>query len=157
MIISKPRSQTLISFILFLLLTFVVLGLNVMAILQRTYAWYNLLIVGILLPIGLFVLYRIFIRYKVIRAGDNRIEVTYPVLKKTRAYTIKQVTGWRESIVKTGKNSVFKELEIVFDDHFRLALAQKEHTEYDKLVQYLQRKAPGKKATQVSNKAPLGK
>jgi len=24
-------------------------------------------------------------------------------------------------------------------------------------VQYLQRKAPGKKATQVSNKAPLGK
>jgi hypothetical protein len=96
-----------------------------MAILQRTYAWYNLLIVGILLPIGLFVLYRIFIRYKVIRAGDNRIEVTYPVLKKTRAYTIKQVTGWRESIVKTGKNSVFKELEIVFDDHFRLALAQK--------------------------------
>ena len=133
MIVSKPRSQTLISFILFLLLTFLVLGLNVTA--------------GILLPLGLFVLYRIFIRYKIIRAGDNRVEVVYPVLRKSHAYTIKHIVSWRESIVKTGKNSVFKELEIVFDKHFRLTIGQKEHTEYDKLVHYLQRKAPGKKVT----------
>lgn len=144
-IVSKPRSQTLISFILFLLLTFLVFGLNVTAILHGTYAWYNLAIAGILLPLGLFVLYRIFIRYKIIRAGDNRVEVVYPVLRKTHAYTVKQIASWRESIVKTGKNSVFKELEIVFDNHFRLTIGQKEHTEYDRLVQYLLRKAPGKK------------
>lgn len=147
MIVSKPRSQTLISFILFLLLTFLVLGLNVTAILRGTYAWYNLAIAGILLPLGLFVLYRIFIRYKIIRAGDNRVEVVYPVFRKSHAYTIKHIVSWRESIVKTGKNSVFKELEIVFDKHFRLTIGQKEHTEYDKLVHYLQRKAPGKKVT----------
>lgn len=146
-IVSKPRSQTLISFILFLLLTFLVFGLNVTAILRGTYAWYNLAIAGILLPLGLFVLYRIFIRYKIIRAGDNRVEVVYPVLRKTHPYSIKQITSWRESVVKTGKNSVFKELEINFDNHFRVAIGQKEHTEYDKLVQYLQRKVPGKKAT----------
>ena len=147
MIVSKPRSQTLISFILFLLLTFLVFGLNVTAILRGTYAWYNLAIAGILLPLGLFVLYRIFIRYKIIRAGDNRVEVVYPVLRKTHAYTIKQIASWRESIVKTGKSSVFKELEIVFDKHFRLTIGQKEHTGYDKLIHYLQRKVPGKKVT----------
>lgn len=147
MIVSKPRSQTLISFILFLLLTFLVFGLNVTAILRGTYAWYNLAIAGILLPIGLFVLYRIFIRYKIIRAGDNRVEVVYPVLRKTHSYSIKQIASWRESIVKTGKSSVFKELEIVFDKHFRLTIGQKEHTEYDKLVHYLQRKVPDKKVT----------
>lgn len=145
MILSKPRSQTLISFTLFLLLTFVVFGLNVTAIVRGTYAWYNLVIAGILLPLGLFVLYRIFIRYKIIRAGDNRIEVVYPVLKNTHTFTIKQIANWRESVVKTGKNSVFKELEIVFDNRFRIAVGQKEHTEYEKLVQYLQRKVPGKK------------
>jgi len=121
--------------------------LNVTAILRGTYAWYNLAIAGILLPLGLFVLYRIFIRYKIIRAGDNRVEVVYPVLRKTHAYTIKQIASWRESIVKTGKSSVFKELEIVFDKHFRLTIGQKEHTEYDKLVHYLQRKVPSKKVT----------
>jgi hypothetical protein len=146
-IVSKPRSQTLISFTLFLLLTFFVLGLNVLAITQNTYAWYNLAIVAILLPIGVFVLYKIFIRYKVIRAGDNRLEISYPVIKKTHGYNIKQISSWRESIVKTGKNSVFKELEIVCDNRLRITIGQKEHTEYDKLVQYLQRKVPGKKVT----------
>jgi hypothetical protein len=115
--------------------------------LRGIHAWYNLVIAGILLPLGLFVLYRIFIRYKIIQAGDNRVEVIYPVIRKTHAYSIKQITSWRESVVKTGKSSVFKELEINFDNHFRVAIGQKEHTEYDKLVQYLQRKVPGKKAT----------
>lgn len=147
MIVSKPRSQTLISFTLFLLLTFLVFGLNVTALLRGTYAWYNLVIATILLPLGLFVFYRIFIRYKIIRAGDNRIEVVYPVIRKTHAYTVKQIASWRESVVKTGKNSIFKELEIVFDKHFRVTIGQKEHTGYDKLVQYLQRKVPGKKST----------
>jgi len=144
-IVSKPRSQTILSFTFFLLLTFFVLGLNVVAIMRGGYAWYNIGILVILFPIALFVLYRIFIRYKVIRAGDNQIEIRYPVLRKTHAYSIKEITGWRESIVKTGKNSVFKELEIVCDKRFRITIGQKEHTEYDKLVYYLQRKIPGKK------------
>lgn len=118
-----------------------------MTIVQKTYAWYNLVIVIILLPLGIFVLYRIFIRYKIIRAGDNRLEITYPALKKTQGYNIKQITSWRESIVRTSKNSVFKELEIVCDNKLRITIGQKEHTEYDKLVQYLQRKIPGKKVT----------
>ncbi|MBX2914845.1 MAG: hypothetical protein KF856_06180 [Cyclobacteriaceae bacterium] len=120
-----------------------------MAIVQNTYAWYNLAIVIVLLPIAIFVLYRIFIRYKIIRAGDNRLEITYPVLKRTYGYNIKQIISWRESVVKTGKNSVFKELEIQCDNHLRITIGQKEHTEYDKLVHYLQRKIAGKKVPEA--------
>jgi hypothetical protein len=145
-ITSKPRSQTIISFTLFLVLTFFVLALNVIAI-MRGYVWYNLVIVALLLPLGLFILYRIFIRYKIIRAGDNRIEVVYPVIKKTHSFTTREVLSWRESIVKTGKSSVFKELEIIFENHFRITIGHKEHTEYDRLVNYLQRKVPGKKVS----------
>ncbi|MCE7862953.1 MAG: hypothetical protein DYG99_05355 [Bacteroidetes bacterium CHB5] len=90
-------------------------------------------------------MHRIFIRYKVIRAGNNRLEIAYPVLRKTHGFHIRQITGWRESIVKTGKNAVYKELEIVCDNRLRVAIGQKEHTEYNKLVHYLQRKIPGKK------------
>ncbi|MCW5909608.1 MAG: hypothetical protein KIT62_00965 [Cyclobacteriaceae bacterium] len=145
MIVSKPRTQTLISFILFLLLTFTVLGLNLAALVQGAQAWYNYAIAAILLPLGFFVLYRIFIRYKIIRAGDNRIQIIFPVLKRTYDYPVKEIRNWRESVVKTGKNSVYRELEIECDNRFKIALGQKEHTEYDKLVQYLQRKIPGKK------------
>jgi hypothetical protein len=114
---------------------------------MRGYAWYNLVIVALLLPLGFFILYKIFIRYKIIRAGDNRIEVVYPVLKRTHSFTTKEVLSWRESIVKTGKSSVFKELEITFENRFRITIGHKEHTDYDRLVQYLQRKVPGKKVS----------
>ncbi|MBX2896551.1 MAG: hypothetical protein KF763_13990 [Cyclobacteriaceae bacterium] len=134
---------------LFLLLTFIVLGLNVMAVIQNVYAWYNLAIVAILIPLAIFVLYRIFIRYKIIRVGNNQLELTYPVLKRTHSYNIKQIISWREHVVKTGKNSVFKELEIQCDNHLRIAIGQKEHTEYEKLVHYLQRKIPGKKVPEA--------
>jgi len=150
-IVSRPSSQTLISFTLFLLITCIVLTLNVVTIIQDRYAWYNLAIIGILVPIGVFVLYRIFIRYKVIRAGNNRLEITYPVFRKTHGFHLRQITSWRESIVKTGKKAVYKELEIVCDNRLRITIGQKEHTEYDKLVHYLQRKIPGKKVAEGSH------
>ena len=145
MIISKPQTSTLISFAFFLVLTFSVLTLNIIAIIQKQAAWYNYLIAGLLVPIGLFVLYKIFIRYKVIFMGNNQIEVRYPVLNRSEKYAVKSVVAWRENIIKTGKQSTYKQLEILFENKKRIGLGQKEHTEYTRLIQYLQQKIPGKK------------
>jgi Zn-dependent protease with chaperone function len=144
-IISKPQTSTLLSFAFFLVLTFSVLTLNLIAIIQKHAAWYNYLIAGLLVPIGLFVLYKIFFRYKVISMGNNQIEVRYPVLNRSEKYSVKSVVAWRENIIKTGKQSTYKQLEILFENQKRLGLGQKEHTEYARLIHYLQQKIPGKK------------
>lgn len=145
MVVSKPQLNTLISFSLFLIITIVVFTMNVVSIMNKSSAWYNYAIAAALLPIGLFVLYKIFIRYKVIRAGNNSIDISYPVLMQTEKYPLQSIVAWRENIIKTGKNSVYKQLEILMDNKKRISIGHKEHTEYVRLVQYLQQKIPKKK------------
>jgi hypothetical protein len=146
MIISKPRLNTTISFVFFLVLTFVVLGMNVWALIQSPQpAWYNYLAIGLLFPIACFVLYKIFIRYKVVRFGNNQIEIALPVLKKTKKYILADVQFWLENQVRTGKRSVYKELVIKFEDGKKLSLSPTESTEYDRTIQYLKQKLPKKK------------
>jgi len=119
--------------------------MNVISIWTNSAAWYNYLIIAALLPIGIFVAYKIFIRYKVIRAGNNQIEISYPVLRRSEKYALSEVLAWRENVIKTGKHSVYRQLEILFENQKRIGLGQKEHTEYVRLVQYLQQKLPRKK------------
>lgn len=126
----------------------VVLTMNVYAVVKASApAWYNYLIILLLLPIGLFVLYKIFIRYKIIRLGNNRLELSYPVMRKHKVYVTQDIVAWKENVVKTGKNSVFRQLEIFLTDKQRISVGDKEHTEYGRVVQYLQQKAPKKRTT----------
>ena len=148
MIISKPQTSTIISFVIFLLLTLAVLSMNVLVVVKDPKpAWFNYLIIALLTPIALFVLYKIFIRYKIIRLGNNQVELNYPVLRNTTKYSLGQIEYWTEHLVKTGKNSLYKEVEIKFMDGVKLTLGHKEHTEYNRIVQYLTQKTPKRKRT----------
>ncbi len=102
---------------------------------------------SLLSPIFLFVSYKIFIRYKIIRMGNNRVEISYPVMRKHKVYMLQEIAMWKENVVKTGKNSVFRQLEIFFQDKHRESFGDKEHTEYGRMVQYLNQKVPKKKTT----------
>jgi hypothetical protein len=145
MIISKPQTSTITSFVFFLLITFVVLGMNIRTVMQSPHpAWYNYGVIGLLLPIAGFVLYKIFIRYKIIRLGNNQIEVSFPVLRQLKRYNLAEVQFWFENQVKTGKNSVYKELIIKFEDGKKVSLSPKESTEYERTIQYLKQKLPKK-------------
>ena len=150
MIISKPQTNTIVSFSLFLSLTLAVLSMNILVLIKDPQpAWYTYLIIALLIPIAVFVLYKIFIRYKVIRLGNNQVELSYPVLRSNTKYPLDQIDYWVEHLVKTGKNSVYKEMEIKFKDGVKLTFGQKEHTEYARIVQYLVQKAPKKKRAQA--------
>ena len=109
-------------------------------------AWYNYAVVAALLPIGIVVFYKIFIRYKILRLGNNQIQVDYPMLRRSKVYPLEQVDQWVETRVKTGKNSEYKELQIRFADKRKVSVGHKEHTEYARMVQYLAQRAPKKKA-----------
>jgi hypothetical protein len=142
LIISRPQTNTVVSFTLFLVITAAVTSMNVVVIFKSSQAqWYNYVVVAVLAPIGLFVLYRIFIRYKILRLGNNQIQIDYPVLRQTKKYQINQIVAWRENKVKTGKTSEYKELQIVFADKNKLSVSHKEHTEYTRMIQYLSQKA----------------
>jgi len=146
MIVSKPQTGTLISFTLFLGITIAVISMNILVLMKDPNpAWYTYAILAALTPIGLFVLYKIFIRYKVVRLGNNQIVLSYPILRNTKSYPLESLDYWHEHVVKTGKNSVYKELEIKFKDGIKLTMGHKEHTEYPRMISYLVQKMPKKK------------
>ena len=144
MIVSRPITSTVVSFVIFLVITFVVLGMNIYAI-NTQGAWYNYVVLGLLLPIAAFVIYKIFLRYKVLSLGNNQIEVNFPVLRQSHKYKLESVQFWVENQVKTGKNSVYKELVIKFEDGRKVTMSPKEATDYDRTLQYLKQKLPKKR------------
>lgn len=143
MIIAKPKTNTILSFTFFLILTLVVVAMNSVAILKSP-AWYNYVVLILLVPIGIFVFYKIFIRYKVVKLGNNQLEIVFPVLRSSRKYALNQIKYWVEKQVKTGKNSVYKELEMKLNDGFQINIGHKEFTEYLKVISYLIQKIPKK-------------
>lgn len=146
MTVSKPLTSTLLSFALFVIISIVLIGMSLVALIGDAHpAWYVYLILIVLVPLSIFIMYRIFYNYKVIELGNNHITIKYPVRKKNKEYHLAQVVHWRESVVKTGKNSTFKELEIQFVDQFRLTLGLREYSNYPKVHAYLTRKVGKKK------------
>jgi hypothetical protein len=146
LIVSKPQTNTIVSFSFFLLITMVVLVMNVYAVVKvPSPAWYNYLMVVLLVPIGLFVFYKIFVRYKIIRLGNNKLELSYPFMRKHKVYSLQEIVAWKENVVKTGKSSVFRQLEIFLADKQRISFGDKEHTDYGRVIQYLDQKVPKKK------------
>ena len=105
--------------------------------------WFNYLIIVILTPIVIFVSYRVIFRYKTVRMGDRQVDVRYPQFRILRKYSLAEVTYWKESIVKTGKATDYKELEVKFKDGRKIKMAYREYTEYEKMLGYLGQKIPG--------------
>lgn len=146
MTVSKPLSGTLFSFGLFLTLSFTLVGMSMIEFLSDAHpSWYTYLILILLTPLSFFLTFRVFINYKIIELGNGQIVIKYPVRKGKKHYPLSRVTYWKESVVKTGKNSTFKELEIRFDDKFRLNLGLREYSNYQKVQAYLTKKLAGKK------------
>ncbi len=112
---------------------------------QKNPPWYSFLIIGLLAPILGFVVYRIFIRYKVLRFGNNQVEIRLPVLRHQKAYPINQIDYWQENKVKTGKTSSYRELEIKFSDGEKISIGYQEYSDYERIVKYLQQKSSKKR------------
>lgn len=146
MLTSKPLPNTLVSFALFLVLSFALIGMSLIQVVgNKNASWYVYLVLGVLVPLSLFITFRSFINYKLIQFGNNQIAVKYPVRKKVKEYSLSDVLHWKESLVKTGKNSTFKEIEIQFTDRFKVTLGLREYSDYPKIKSYLEKKLGKKK------------
>ena len=133
---------------MFLLITYVIIGMSFLQI-RGDAPWYTYLLLIILLPVSVFLTIKVFINYKRIEIGNNQIAMFYPVRRFKRKYDVKNIQSWIELSVKTGKKSTFRELQIQFEDNFKLNLGEKEYTHYKEILQYLSKKAGNKKREPV--------
>jgi len=142
---SRPLRSTLISFAMFVVISLVLIGMCLLQFFSdRSPAWYIYLFLIVLIPLTLFLIYKVFLNYKIIELGNGQVVIHYPVRKVKKHYPLARVVYWKESTVKTGKNSTFNELEVVFDDQFKLNLGLKEYSNYAKVYAYLTKKLPKK-------------
>jgi hypothetical protein len=127
-------------------MSLIVIGINIIAIrLEQEAQWINFVITGILVPISIFIIYKVVFRYKIVRMGNGQIEVKYPLFGKSTCYALKEVESWTETVIKTGKTSTYKELEITFLPGQKITMGFKEYSEYDKMLKYLSQKIPKQK------------
>jgi hypothetical protein len=142
MIIAKPNPQTLFSFSVFAVASAALIYWNAAIYFYSPQPrWYNLGIIFLLAPILGYVLYRLLFQLKRIEIGNNLIIVNFLLYRKKTTYTIAEVKSWTEHQVKVGKNTTYKELEIVFASFKKITIGKKEYTDYEKIVSYLKKKA----------------
>ncbi|WP_114749286.1 hypothetical protein [Pleomorphovibrio marinus] len=92
----------------------------------------------------LLLLVKMMAGFKFVLAGKSQIIVSLPLRRMKRVYALNQVLGWQEEKVLANKRE-FKQLSLIFDDKFSIAISNHEHLEYDDLLTYLRKKLPKKK------------
>jgi hypothetical protein len=141
MIVAKPKVSTLTSLLLFLFALSASLAWVI-----RLY-WFegvrNMWIsvsLGLLLPTTLLLFGKVILGYRILRIDKDKIMLTYPFKFRSYILGIKDLESWKESVVKTG-SGLFKELQIKFKQKQSFKISNQEHTDYDKVFKYLERKA----------------
>lgn len=145
MIVSKPKSSTLISIGLFLLLNTALIIATINSIVEsEDIFWYHYVFLTILVPIALGVLIKTAFNYKITIIAKNKIQVKKPLALSERSYQIRDIKSWEELKIKTA-SGIYLQLEISFENGDKLSLGKQEHTEYEKIKKYLSQKAGKKK------------
>ena len=145
MIVSKPKTQTLTALTIFLVLIFAVFFMLLNSLLtDPSYFIVKLILTPVVLVIGLLVLGKLLGAIKVVRIGDNKIEVFYPISRMRTIINVPNVLGWKEEVVNT-KNGEYREVKILYTKKKILKLSNRENTEYDAVVKYLKKKVKFKK------------
>lgn len=145
LITAKPKKNTLLSISLFLVLayTLAILNLNIL-IKDPTSPWYNYALFLVLGPLALGLTLRMLFNYKILQFGKNQILIRYPVRFSHQKYSLKDLSSWKEAKVKTMANP-YKELELRFSNGKNAKLSLQEHTDYEKVVKYLEKKCAKKR------------
>lgn len=140
MIVSKPKTQTLTALTIFLVLIFAAFFMLLNSLLtEPSYFIVKSILTPVVLVIGLLVLGKLLGAIKVVRVGDNKIEVFYPISRMRTNIQVPNLLGWKEEVVKT-KNGEYREVKILYTKKKILKLSNRENTEYEAIVKYLKKK-----------------
>lgn len=149
---TQPKYSTIFSLSLFLVMVFFVLFMLVHSFLESPYLWWlKAILSAVLLVIGMLVLGKVFQNVKYISVAKGRFLIRSPLTFSKKSYTLDELKGWQENVVKTRK-SEFRELSLVFVPKYVVKVSNKEHKGYDDLRQYLVKKCAKKKVKEAKKK-----
>jgi len=143
MIISKPKSQALFAIFMFILICLSLGGYNLWLLVEGNTWVFNYLMAGMFLPLGLVLLIRQMVNYKIISIGNDKIQVWYPLRMRTIRVGLNQIEFWQETIIQT-KTGVFKQLDIGFGNR-KVKMSIQENTRYPETVNYFKKKLARKR------------
>jgi len=140
MIVAKPKVSTLFSLGMFIAISLSASGYAIGRFFSGgTMLWYHYALSFIFFPIGMGLLFRLLLGYRVVTISKGRFDVNFPSRFSKKSYKIKELDQWKEVEVKT-ISGTYKEIELVFDDKKKLSFSMQEHTDYPKLKKYLNKK-----------------
>lgn len=146
MIVSKPKFNTVFALSLFLVLVFGSFFLLLDSLLKsESFFIIKLILTPITLVIALLVLGKLLAAIKIVKAGNNKLNIFFPISRSRVELPLNEIRGWREDIVKT-KQGEFRETKILYGKKKVIKLSNKENSDYEKLVKYLDQKAKKQKA-----------
>jgi len=144
MILVKPKSGTLWSMGLFIVICRVSGGYGLSPMLSDVHAaWYNYVLAVVVLPLGIGLLFRMLWSYKKITIGKGKVEVYYPVRGKKTSFKVGEIDSWKEEIIKTASGT-YRELQIKYASKKKLDISMQEHSKYQETVVYFRKKAASK-------------
>ncbi len=141
MIVSKPKSTALIALGIFIIICFGVGGYAFNNVLNNSAGWLGYIVAGFFLPLGIILLLRQLVSYKIVHMGDV-IKISYPFRFQQKQQKLKNLVCWKQTIIKT-KNDPFKQLELKFDN-LVLKLSLQENTNYEQIIKFLKRRVSKK-------------
>lgn len=140
MIVSKPKTNTLTALTIFLILIFGSFFVLLDSLLSsESYFIVKLILAPVVLVIGLVVLGKLLGAIKIVKLGDNKLQIFYPISRLKVEVKVPDILGYREEVIKT-KNGEFREVKILYTKKKILKLSNRENTEYDAVVRYLKKK-----------------
>jgi hypothetical protein len=138
MIVSKPKSRALFAIAMFILVCFSLGGYNFALLLRGSTWFFNYLMTIVFLPIGIVLLIRQLINYKIISLGNDKIQVWYPLRFRTLRVPLRDLEYWQETIIQT-KTGVYHQLEIVFPTK-TIKMSLQENRNYKEVINYFKKK-----------------
>lgn len=145
MIISKPKPNTLFSLGVFLAVIYSLLLFIVnSAVESNLFRWYHIAGIGVLGPIALGVSLKTLFGYKIIKIGDNKVSVYFPLRFSTKVYSLKTLVHWGEITIKTAA-APYHQVELLFENGKKVKIGKQENSNYDKVLNYFKKKHAKKK------------
>lgn len=143
MIISKPKKNTLFALGMFIVLCLAAVIFSIRVLIKDTEpSWFYYFVVILLGPTVAGLIIKILWSYKIVKIGKQKFEVNFPFRFKKKKFSLGELTGWNEHIIKT-PSGTFRELKIK-SGKFAFKVSYQENTEYVKIHKYLIKKAAGK-------------
>jgi hypothetical protein len=139
MIVVKPKPGTIFSIMMFSLplLALAIYGFYILKTDQPL--WYHYLYMLGFGPISLGLIFRQIFGYRTITLGKDKLIISYLLKRGKIIHSLKQLKQWNETAIKTPSGN-YKQVELIFETNYKVALSMQEHTEYHQVVKFLKKK-----------------